>query len=162
MGIVTTTSETAFAYPPETIYAFVTDPGNWPRTYPTSARVGGVSHDLPLKVGDVWTETGPQGELYTWHLAIAMPPKLWVFNSVGKLGHDGEGKGGLEGRITVKYHFTQPGQGITLFTRTMTIEAYKDVPLPDELFKIVNPAIIDQYHAAIARELAIEAANAPA
>jgi hypothetical protein len=154
MGIVTTTSETAFTETPEEIYAFVTNPANWPKTYPTSRGIGKLQHhELPLKVGDLWTETGPQGELYTWHLAVAMPPKLWVFNSVGKLGHDEAGNGGLEGRITVKYHFTRPGGDITLFTRTMTIEAYKDKPLPDELFKIVNPAIIDQYHAAIAREL---------
>lgn len=160
MGIVTTSSETAFNYPVETVYGFVTNPNNWPKTYPTSKGIGGAQHELPLKIGDVWTETGPQGELYTWHLAVAMPPKLWVFNSVGKLGHDKDGVGGLEGRITVKYHFTRPGEGITLFTRTMTIEAYKDVPLPDELFKIVNPAIIDQYHAAIKRELDKEAAEA--
>ena len=35
----------------------------------------------------------------------------------------------------------------------MTIEAYKDSPLPDGLFRVVNPANIDTYHAAIAREL---------
>jgi hypothetical protein len=35
----------------------------------------------------------------------------------------------------------------------MTIEAYKDSPLPDELLKIVKPSLIDQYHTSIAREL---------
>ena len=35
----------------------------------------------------------------------------------------------------------------------MTIEAYKHAPLPDALFQQVNPAKIDAYHAAIAREL---------
>ena len=65
-----------------------------------------------------------------------------------------EGNGGMPGRITVQYHFTQPGEHVTLFTRTMTIEAYRDAPLPDALFRIVNPANIDKYHAAIARELA--------
>jgi hypothetical protein len=153
MGIVTTTSETAFNHPAEKVYDFVTNPGNWPKTYPSSRHITGVALALPLKVGDVWKETGPNGELYTWHLAIAMPPKLWVFNSVGRLGHDSAGNGGWEGRITVQYHFTRPGSDLTLFTRTMTVEAYKDRPLPDDLFKIVNPAHIDQYHAAIAREL---------
>jgi hypothetical protein len=43
---------------------------------------------------------------------------------------------------------------ITLFTRTMTIEAYRYAPLPDKYFMVVNPANIDAYHAAIARELA--------
>ena len=119
-----------------------------------TCHISGLSLELPLKVGDVWRESGPGGELYTWHLAIAMRPKLWVFNSVGRLGHDKDGNGGWEGRITVQYHFTRPGGDLTLFTRTMTVEAYKDKPLPDDLFKIVNPAHIDQYHAAIARELA--------
>ena len=107
-----------------------------------------------MKVGDTWTESGPDAaKIFTWHLAIAMRPKMWVFNSVGRLGHDRDGNGGMEGRITVQYHFTQPGEGITLFTRTMTVEAYKHAPLPDGFFRIVNPANIDAYHAAIAREL---------
>ena len=35
----------------------------------------------------------------------------------------------------------------------MTIEAYKHAPLSDGFFRMVNPAHIDAYHAAIAREL---------
>jgi len=154
MGIVTTSSETAFTQSAEEVYDFVTNPANWVKTYPGSAHIGGLPTDLPLKVGDTWEEGGAQGaqHIYTWHLAIAMRPKLWVFNSVGRLGHAPDGSGGFEGRITVQYHFTKPGRD-TLFTRTMTIEAYKDAPMPDGLFRIVNPANIDKYHAAIAREL---------
>ncbi|BDX33094.1 hypothetical protein TUM20985_36410 [Mycobacterium antarcticum] len=155
MGIVTTSSETAFSHSPETLYDFVTNPSNWTKTYPGSAHVGSSSNDLPLKVGDTWTEAGPDGErIFTWHLAIAVRPTMWVFTSVGKLGHDREGNGGMPGRITVQYHFTQPGEGITLFARTMTVEAYRDSPMPDGFFRMVNPANIDKYHAAIARELA--------
>lgn len=155
LGIVTTTSETAFTHRPETIYDFVTNPANWTKTYPGSAHIGGLPETLPLKVGDTWTESGPDGNrIFTWHLAIAMRPTMWVFNSVGRLGHDADGNGGMEGRITVHYHFTQPGEDITLFTRTMTIEAYKHAPLPDGFFRTVNPAHIDAYHAAVAKELA--------
>jgi hypothetical protein len=154
LGIVSTSSETAFPLPPETVYDFVTDPANWTKTYPSSAHVGKLP-ELPLHIGDTWEEAGPAGDnFFTWHLAIAMRPKLFVFNSVGRLGRDSAGNGGFEGRITVQYHFTEPGQGITLFARTMTIEAYKDAPMPDGFFRIVNPAHIDAYHAAIARELA--------
>ena len=68
MGIVTTTSETAFTQPPEQIYDFVTNPANWPKTYPGSAHVGRVPEKLPLEVGDTWTETGPDGNrIFTWH-----------------------------------------------------------------------------------------------
>ena len=35
----------------------------------------------------------------------------------------------------------------------MTIEAFRDAPLSDTVFRIVNPAHIDAYHAAVAREL---------
>lgn len=155
MGIVTTTSETAFTGSPEEIYDFVTNPANWPKTYPGSAHVGKVPEKLPLTVGDTWTENGPDGtRVFTWHLAIAMRPKLWMFNSVGNLGHDADGTGGMPGRITVQYKFTRPGEGITLFSRTMTVEAFKDSPLPDGFFRTVNPAHIDAYHQAVARELA--------
>ena len=153
MGIVTTSSETALTQSAETLYDFVTNPGYWTKTYPGRNYVGKLDK-LPLQVGDTWDEGGPDGErIFTWHLAIAVRPKLWVFTSVGRLGHDRHGTGGMEGRITVEYHFTQPGEGITLFTRTMTIEAPKDSPMPDGFFRIVNPANIDRYHAAIAREL---------
>jgi hypothetical protein len=155
MGIVTTSSETAFTQPAAEVYDFVTNPANWPKTYPGGAHVTNLPDHLPLKIGDTWDEGHPQHDrIFTWHLAIAMRPKMFVFNSVGLLGHDREGNGGMEGRMTIQYHFTEPGQGITLFTRTMTIEAYKNVPMPDGFFRIVNPANIDSYHAAVARELA--------
>ena len=75
MGIVTTSSETAFAHPPEVVYDFVTNPANWTKTYPGSNYVGKLD-DLPLKVGDTWEEGGPDGKhIYTWHLAMAMRPE---------------------------------------------------------------------------------------
>lgn len=159
MGIVTTSSATTFQHSPEVVYDFVTNPNNWTKTYPGSNYVGKLD-DLPLEVGDTWEEAGPDGaHIYTWHLAIAMRPRLWMFNSVGRLGHDRDGNGGFDGRITVQYHFSEPGHG-TLFTRTMTIEAYRDAPMPDKFFQIVNPAFIDRYHAAITRELDAVAAGA--
>lgn len=154
MGIVTTSSETAFSQSAETVYDFVTNPANWTKTYPGSARVGDLPGRLPLQVGDTWTEAGPDGShVYTWQLAIATRPRVWVFSSVGNLGHDADGNGGMPGRISVEYQFTRPGAKVTLFRRTMTIEAYRDAPLPDALFRVVNPANIDKYHAAVAREL---------
>ncbi len=153
MGIVTSTSETAFTQSAETVYDFVTNPENWTKTYPGSAHIGKLP-GLPLKVGDTWEESGPDGNrIFSWQLAIAVRPTLWVFNSIGNLGHDRDGGGGMDGRITVSYRFTRPGHYITLFARTMTIEAYKRSPLPDQLFAQVNPAKIDAYHAAVAREL---------
>lgn len=154
MGIVTTTSETAFTQSAETVYDFVTNPLNWTKTYPGSAHIGGLP-DLPLKVGDTWEEAGPDGDrIFRWQLAAAVRPTLFVFTSIGRLGHDRDGNGGMEGRITVSYHFTRPGQDVTLFSRAMTIEAYKHAPLPDQLFIQANPAKIDAYHEAVARELA--------
>ena len=158
MGIVTSTSETAFTQSAETVYDFVTNPENWTKTYPGSAHIGNLPQ-LPLKVGDTWDEAGPDGNrIFSWQLAAAVRPSLFVFTSVGRLGHDRDDPGGvktgLEGRITVTYRFTRPGQGVTLFARTMSVEASKDAPLPDQLFAQVNPAKIDAYHAAVARELA--------
>lgn len=154
MGIVTSTSETAFTQSAETVYDFVTNPANWTKTYPGSAHVGNLP-ELPLKVGDTWEEAGPDGDrIFSWQLAIATRPTLFVFTSVGRLGHYRNGNGGLEGRTTVSYRFTRPGQHLTLFARTMTIEAAKHAPLPDQLYQQANPAKIDAYHEAVARELA--------
>ncbi|MBO0677145.1 SRPBCC family protein [Mycolicibacterium sp. S2-37] len=153
MGIVTTTSESLFTQSAETVYDFITNPANWTKTYPGSSYVGNLE-ELPLRVGDTWQEGGPDGDrIFTWHLAMATRPSLWVFTSVGRLGHDREGNGGMEGRITVRYHLTRPGRDLTLFSRTMTIEAPRHAPMPDAFFRIVNPANIDRYHEAIAREL---------
>ena len=157
MGIVTATSETAFTQSAETVYDFVTNPENWTKTYPGSAHIGNLPA-LPLKVGDTWQEAGPDGDrIFSWQLAAAVRPTLFVFTSLGRLGHERGDPGGLrtgmEGRITVTYRFTRPGQDITLFSRTMLIEAYKHAPLPDKLFEQANPARIDAYHAAVAREL---------
>ena len=111
-------------------------------TYPGSAHIGNLP-ELPLKVGDTWEEAGPDGDrIFSWQLAIAVRPSLFVFTSIGRLGHDrndpGGLKSGLEGRITVSYRFTGPGHDLTLFSRTMTIEAYKHAPLPDPLFEQAN------------------------
>lgn len=154
LGIVNSTSETAFSESAETVYDFVTNPENWTKTYPGSAHIGNLPK-LPLKVGDTWEEAGPDGNrIFSWQLAAADRPRLFVFTSIGRLGHDREGNGGMPGRITVTYRFTRPGRDITLFARTMTIEADKHAPLPDQLFQQVNPAKIDAYHEAVARELA--------
>ncbi len=157
MGIVTALQRRPSRQSAETVYDFVTNPENWTKTYPGSAHIGSLP-ELPLKVGDTWQEAGPDGDrIFTWQLAIAMRPTVFVFNSVGRLGHHRDDRGGLksglEGRITVEYRFARPGHGVTLFTRTMTIEAYKHAPLPDRLFQQANPARIDAYHAAVAREL---------
>jgi hypothetical protein len=60
LGIVTTTSETAFTQSAETVYDFVTNPQNWTKTYPGSAHIGKLP-PLPLKVGDTWEEADPDG-----------------------------------------------------------------------------------------------------
>lgn len=154
MGIVTTSSETAFTHPAGAIYDFVTNPVNWAKTYPGAPRITGVRETLPLQVGDTWQEAHPtQDRVFTWQLAIASRPRMWVFSSVGRLGTDYAGNGGFEGRMTIEYHFSAPDPGVTLFKRTMTIEAYRDAPMGDGFFRIVNPSHIDAYHAAVAREL---------
>jgi hypothetical protein len=135
VGIVTTSSERTFTRPAEFLFDFVSNPANWTRTYPGGPQIRNLAAQLPLKVGDTWDEAHPDPE------------------KVGLLGHDSAGNGGLDGRMTIEYHFTQPDDGVTLFTRTMTIEAFKDTPLSDGFFRMVNPAHIDAYLAAIAREL---------
>jgi hypothetical protein len=136
LGIVTTSSETTFKQSPEAIYDFVSNPANWTKTYFGGPIIRNLPDRLPLEVGDTWDEAHPDPQkdrVLTWQLAIASRPTLFVFSSVGRVGHDSEGNGGLEGR--------------------MTIETSKHAPLTDGFFRMVNPTYIDSYHAAVAREL---------
>jgi len=106
--------------------------------------------ELPLKVRrHPGKNPAPEGDrVFTWHLAIAMRPRLWMFNiSVGRLGHDRDGGmgGPHHGPIPVS-----PDRARRSRCSPRTIEAYKHAPLPDALFQQVNPAKIDAYHTAIA------------
>jgi hypothetical protein len=77
------------------VYDFVTNPANWTKTYPGSAHIGKLP-ELPLKVGGAWAEAGEDGDrIFTWQLAIAVRPTMFVFNSVGRLAHDRDGNGGI-------------------------------------------------------------------
>ncbi|RDH74787.1 SRPBCC family protein [Mycolicibacterium moriokaense] len=156
MGIVTTSSETTFKQSPETVFDFVSNPANWTKTYPGGALIRNLPDRLPLQVGDTWDEASPDPEkdrVFTWQLAMSVRPSLFVFSSVGLLGHDSAGNGGFEGRMTIEYRFLRPEEDRTLFRRTMTIEAYKHAPMSDTFFRIANPSHIDAYHAAVMREL---------
>lgn len=72
MGIVTTTSETAFPQSAATVYDFVTNPQNWATTYPGSAHIGRLP-ELPLKAGDTWVQAGPANpaKIGAYHEAVA-------------------------------------------------------------------------------------------
>lgn len=117
MGIVTTSSATTFSRPAEAIYDFVSDPGNWPKTYPGGPIIRNLPDHRPLEVGDTWDEAHPHPDrdrVFTWQLAMAVRPTLFIFSSVGRLGHNSQGDGGLEGRMTIEYHFTRPEPDRTL------------------------------------------------
>jgi Polyketide cyclase / dehydrase and lipid transport len=155
MGTLTVSSETAFSQSAEELYDFVTDPRNWMKVYPGSERIQGVE-TLPLQIGDTWHEGAAEVSRgrWTWRLITAVRPIRWVFQSVGGLGHNpADNSGGLEGIMTVSYSFLSPGQGVTLFHRTMSIEVAKGVPLPEGTLRSFDPKNIDAYHAAVARVL---------
>ena len=145
MAIVTTANETAFTQSAEQVYDFVSNPANWPQAYPGSVHEEGLTQASPLKIGDTWVETGPRGELYSWHVAIAVRPRVWVCSTFGPIGHDQDGSSGVEGRITVQYRFLRPGGDITLFQRTMVVETYKESPMPDSVFASMNPTQSEIY-----------------
>ncbi|KEQ97883.1 hypothetical protein AUEXF2481DRAFT_552426 [Aureobasidium subglaciale EXF-2481] len=156
MGRVSVESETAFAHPPDRIYDFVSNPANWGRTYKGSCGVH--QHlELPLKVGDAWTEKvnlPPNTYSTTWTLITAIRPRKWVFQQVNRVGMLEDGSGGVDGMVTISYTFETPGQGVTLFTRNLTIELPKGVGMPDDLLTVCcRPDGIDRYHAAVGKEL---------
>jgi hypothetical protein len=145
MAIVTTTNETAFSQSPEEVYDYVSNPGNWPSAYPGSVHEEGLKSDATLRLG-------------SWHVAIAVRPRIWVCSTFGPIGHDKDGGGGVEGRITVQYRFLRPGGDFTLFQRTMTVETYKESPMPDSVFASMNPTQSEIYFANI--RAALEAGRA--
>jgi hypothetical protein len=166
MGIIATSSETTFSQSPEELYDFVTDPRNWPKTYPGSAGIEGIE-TLPLQVGDVWSEAGTLDDLecrYTWRLVTAERPWRFEFRSVGMLAHDpGDHSGGFEGITTISYTFTRSGAAsspggssappVTLFARSMTTEVPKHGRMPPQVVAAHEPVAIDAYHDAVAAAL---------
>jgi hypothetical protein len=158
MGVFTASGETAFAFPAEEIYDFVSNPNNWPKTFRGSADID-TPLELPLKVGDTWSEVVKVGESFTclseWQLITAERPRKWVFQQVDGIGQAPDRTGGLAGITTISYTFSSPGEGVTLFHRSIHCELPHGVRIPDELLLArAQPANIENYHAAVARELA--------
>jgi hypothetical protein len=153
MGIITMVAETVFNHSAEKVYDFVSNPANWVKTYPGSEHEEGLPRDRALKVGDTWIETGPREERYSWQVAMAVRPRLWVCNTTGRLGHDADGRGGYEGRIVMHYRFLRPGGDLTVFQRSYQTETYAGAVLPDVFFTSMNPVHAETFFAGIAREL---------
>lgn len=163
MGSFSATSETAFTRPAEQLYDFVSDPENWPKTYSGSAGIEGLPTGRALRFGDTWTEIVEIGTEFSgrfiWCLTVAERPWHWEFRSVGPQATEPDGSGGLAGTTTISYRFSSPGADVTLFRRSITCELPKHLRMPDALLVAsAQPAFIDEYHAAVERELSNGAA----
>ncbi|KAF2486136.1 hypothetical protein BDY17DRAFT_307686 [Neohortaea acidophila] len=163
MGNFSITSETVFAHPAERVYDFVSNPGNWGRTYKGSGGMheGSKHLKLPLQIGDTWMEKvdlPPNTYHSEWTLITARRPTKFVFQQINKVGVNADGSGGVEGITTISYTFEPNiGHGMTLFTRNLTTELPKGVDIPDDLLTVCcRPGGIDRYHAAIEKELDAE------
>ena len=158
MGSFTTESQTVFDHPAEAIYDFVSDPHNWPKTFKGSAGIADQNLRIPLTVGDSWTEFIKVSDRFscrsTWTLIIAERPRKWVIQQVDRIGEQADGSGGVDGITTIAYSFEPAGDGRTLFHRSLTCELPRGVRIADELLIArAQPAGIDGYHDAVAREL---------
>jgi hypothetical protein len=154
MSRLVSSSETVFEQPAEKIYDFVTNPVNWPLTYPGSTGVEGV--DGTLEVGDTWGETALLDSFecrFDWRVITAVRPRMWAFQSIGNLAQNADGTGGFEGIHTVEYSFTDAGGGATLFRRTMTMELPKGGRMHRAIVLAYEPVFTDEYHAAVAKHL---------
>jgi hypothetical protein len=154
MGLLTSTSESVFTQPAEQVYDFVTNPENWPLTYPGSTGVAGV--DGPLRIGDTWSETALLDGLecrFDWVVVMATRPKIWAFQSLGRLAQNLDGTGGFEGIHTVTYEFLAPGEGITLFRRSMSMRMPKGGRMHRAIMLAYDPINTDRYHEAVTKYL---------
>ena len=90
----------------------------------------------------------------TWTLIAAERPRKWLIQQVDGMGQPINGGPGVEGITTISYEFESVDQSSCLFTRTLRCVLPRGVRMPDELLvACAQPAGIDAYHAAIAREL---------
>lgn len=157
MGSFTAESQTLFHHPAEEIYDFVSNPHNWPKTFKGSA---GIADELslPLKVGDSWTELIKVSDSFscrsTWTLIVAQRPRKWVIQQVDRIGEQADGTGGVDGITTIAYSFEPVGQDRAIFHRALTTELPRGARIANELLVArAQPAGIDGYHDAVAREL---------
>ncbi|KAM5342249.1 hypothetical protein ACJ41O_013215 [Fusarium nematophilum] len=165
MGICTASSQTVFPYTREQVYAFVTNPHNWPLTYKGS---GGIQQHLtiPLKVGEQWTEkVSLKSNTYysKWTLTTAIEPLRWSFLQVNGIGATDEAiSDGVGGTTLIEYVFEKTelqvkGEKIEgcLFKRSLTIDLPRYGQIPEDLLVVcMRSAGIEDYHDAVARELA--------
>lgn len=157
MGSFTATSQTLFKHSAEAVYDFASNPHNWPKTYKGSHAIADPL-PFPLKVGDRWTEIVKLSDTFScrssWTLITAERPRKWVIQQIDDIGQPTDGGTGVAGITTISYVFEPIADGTTLFTRTLHCELPKGARIPDELLVArAQPAGIDAYHAAIAREL---------
>lgn len=164
MGWFTASAQGIFNHPAENVYDFVSNPHNWKRTFAGSEGLD-AQFDLPLKVGESWTELVKVGEDFacrsTWTLIVADRPRRWIFRQTDEIGQDADGSGGVSGFTTITYAFQTLPDGKTLFTRSLHCELPTGVRIPDQLLVArAQPANIDAYFAAIAAELDVAAGGA--
>ena len=157
MGSFTAESQSLFHHPVESVYDFVTNPHNWPKTYKGSA---GIADELalPLKVGDSWTEFVKVSDTFgcrsSWTLIVAERPRKWVIQQVGRIGEQADGSGGVDGITTIAYRFQSVSANLTIFHRSLITELPRGVRIPDELLVVRGQSAgIDGFHDAVAREL---------
>ncbi|HZU69047.1 MAG TPA: SRPBCC family protein [Ktedonobacteraceae bacterium] len=95
--------------PVETVFNYVTDPGNWPQWHPSSLGVSGATGHS-LEIGEQVTEeflvAGRHGKA-TWTVRERVFPRLWRIEGI----ISGSDSGG-----TVKYSL-RPQDGGTFFER---------------------------------------------
>lgn len=157
MGYFMSSSQTVLSHLAEDVYDFVSNPNNWSKTYEGSH---GIADRIktPLDVGDVWTEVVQPSNTFscrsTWKLITAERPRKWVFQQIDDIGAAADGTGGVDGITTISYTFEPASEGQTLFIRTLCCELPRGVRIPDQLLIArAQPAGIDNYHDAVAREL---------
>lgn len=158
MGSFSAQAQTLFEYRAEEVYDFVSNPHNWPKTFKGSAGIADQELAVPIEIGTSWTELIKVSDDFacrsTWTLIAAERPRLWVIQQVDRIGEQEDGSGGVEGITTITYRFEPVGGYRVIFHRSLHCELPRGVRIPDALLIArAQPAGIDGYHDAVAREL---------
>ncbi|KAI8287710.1 hypothetical protein K4K60_012111 [Colletotrichum sp. SAR11_57] len=165
MGICSASSQTLLPYTREQVYAFVTNPHNWPLTYKGSGGIQQKDLKLPLTLGSQWTEkVALENNTYyaKWTLITAIEPWKWSFLQENGIGATDEViTDGVDGTTVIEYVFQKAEMEVggtkkeaCIFKRTLSIDLPRSGTLPEDLLAVcMKTAGIEGYHDAVAREL---------
>lgn len=104
----------------------------------------GATVKVPLEFGHDWTEKvdlPPNTYYANWVCIRNQRPWSFIMQQQNHVAATAPGEGGVDGFTTIYYTFEKVGEGVTLFTRTLTCEVPRGVATPDDMLTVRRSAM---------------------